>query len=177
LRVGPSWRKDVRTNKGAGVMRVISAILVAALLPSTAVARSGYTPHYCTPTVRAAPTYRSAPIVRAAPTYRSAPIVRATPTYRSAPMVRTYAPALRTHQGASPNIQHQSFSRPAVIHAPTIQHVPSGIRTGPNHFNRPMHTTMTLTELYPLLISEQEVDHSRHRCAAIERPLASLAWV
>src|SRR3954452_12904862 len=106
----------VRTN-GSRVLRVISANMVAALLPSVAIARTASTPHY------------------------SAPSARAAPMYRSAPSVRTYAPAVRTHQGVSPAIPHLSFSAPAIVHAATVQHVPSGLRTG-SHFNGPLHTTM-----------------------------------
>jgi hypothetical protein len=163
-------------------MRIISAILIATLLPSIASARSAYTPRY------------------------SIPAVRAAPSYHSAPSVRTYAPAVRTHQGVSPSVPHQSFSAPAVIHVPTVQHVPSGFRTGP-HLSGSLHTTMPrvdravarhvpwrgrlfavpvitvvgapvwldvpdlgeiivdeqiyITELYPLLNSEQEADRER----------------
>src|SRR5438045_2354346 len=70
-------------------MPVILAILVAALLPSIAVARGGYTPHYSAPAVRAAPTYRSAPMVRTSPAVRTyhAPTVQHVPSgFRAGPI-------------------------------------------------------------------------------------------
>src|SRR3954467_12338604 len=95
-----------RVNRAAAGMRLvwIAAILVLAT-PSLAHARGHAVSH-------------SAPAFRSAPVYRSAPVFRSAPVYRSAPIVRSSRPI------ASPNIQHQSFSRPTVSHVPTVQHVP-----------------------------------------------------